>query len=81
MSFSHPIPLPRRRHSRSLVDSFFPAALAIVVFAVAGCATSTVRSNASPSAGANLSLLPPTPDPRIGLKPGAFDAPLRGCGA
>ena len=72
MSFSHPIP----RHSRSLVDSFFPAALAVVVFAVGGCASAPARSNTSTSVNpaANLSLIPPTPDPRIGLRPGAFDA-------
>ena len=72
MSFSHLI----HRHSSSLVDSFFPVALAAVVFTVVGCASSPVRSSSSTSvnAAANLSAIPPTPDPRIGLRPGAFDA-------
>ncbi len=69
MSFSHPI--PRQSHS---LDSFFPAALAMIVFAIAGCATSSVPANTSVNRTANLSVLPPTPDPRIGLRGGAFDA-------
>ncbi|MFL5525651.1 MAG: LVIVD repeat-containing protein [Gemmatimonadaceae bacterium] len=70
MSFSPSIP----RQSRSLVDSIFPSALAVIVFAVAGCATSSVPANTSTSRSSSLSVLPPTPDPRVGLKPGEFDA-------
>jgi hypothetical protein len=64
------------RHSRPLAASFFPAALAAVVLVVAGCATATGGSSASASSSAssNLSMIPPTPDPRIGLKAGEFDA-------
>jgi len=72
MSFSNPIP----RHSRSLANAFYPAALAAIVIAAAGCATSTGGTSAttSSSPSANLSLIPPTPDPRVGLRAGAFDA-------
>ena len=67
MTFSHLI-------RRPLARAFFPAALAVVVFAATGCAPSTLPSTTSASPNANLSLIPPTPDPRIGLKGGAFDA-------
>src|SRR5204863_1582395 len=67
MSFSHLI-------RRPLARVFFPASLSVVVFAATGCAPSTLPSTTSASPNANLSLIPPTPDPRIGLKGGAFDA-------
>src|SRR4051812_17389502 len=72
MSFSSSIP----RHSRPLAESLLPAALVAVVFAAAACATSTGGSarSTAPSASVSFSVIPPTPDPRIGLKPGAFDA-------
>jgi len=70
MSFSHPV----RRHSQSMVASFYAAPLAVIVFAVVGCASSSVSSNASLNPTANLSLSPPSPDPRIGLRGGAYDA-------
>ena len=70
MNFSHPI----RRHALSMVDSFYPAALAAIVFAVVGCASSAVSSSSSVNPTANLSLSPPSPDPRIGLRGGAYDA-------
>jgi LVIVD repeat-containing protein len=70
MSFSQQI----RRHSPSMVDSFFPAALAAIALAVGGCAPSTVSSSSSPNPIGSLSRSAPTPDPRIGLRPGAYDA-------
>ncbi len=81
MSFSHSI----RRHSHSMVDSFFPAALAAIVFAVVGCSffrlTPAAAPNPTESASASapnptvaLSASTPSPDPRIGLRGGAYDA-------
>jgi hypothetical protein len=82
MSFSHSI----RRHPSAIGHSFLPAALAVAVFAIQGCAffrlspavasSPTERSSASapiPTAG-SLSASAPSPDPRIGLRGGAFDA-------
>jgi len=69
MSFSlstHP------RRSLSTVTSF-AAGLAVIVFAAA-CASSTYSSSSSVNPTANPSLLSPTPDPRIGLRGGAYDA-------
>ena len=59
--------LPTRR-PRSMVPSF-AVALAAIVFA-AVCAPWTSQAQSS----ANLSLSPPTPDPRVGLRGGAYDA-------
>ena len=67
MSFSHPT-----RRSSSLVPSF-AAALAVVVFAAA-CAPSTYQPTTSVNPTGNLSVIPPTPDPRVGLRGGAYDA-------
>jgi hypothetical protein len=69
MSFSlstHP------RRSLSTVTSF-AAGLAVIVFAAA-CASSTYSSSSSVNPTANPSLSSPTPDPRIGLRGGAYDA-------
>ena len=68
MSFS----LPTRRRSPSLIPSC-AAALAVIVFAGA-CAPSTYQPQTSASPKENLSVLPPTPDPRVGLRGGAYDA-------
>ncbi len=68
MSFS----LPTRRRSPSLIPSC-AAALAVIVFAGA-CAPSTYQPQTSASPKGNLSVLPPTPDPRVGLRGGAYDA-------
>ena len=68
MSFSNSI----RRHSRSMVDSFYPAALAAIVLAVVGCATYPPSTASSPRGTYSSSA--PIPDPRIGLRAGAFDA-------
>ncbi len=70
MSFSNPM----RRHSTSLVGAFCTAAPALVFFAVVGCAPSTLQTNTSTSTAGNLSVMPPTPDPRVGLRAGAYDA-------
>jgi hypothetical protein len=68
MSFSNSI----RRHSHSMVDSLYPAALGAIVFAVVGCATYPANTASSPSGTYSSSA--PIPDPRIGLRAGAFDA-------
>ena len=67
MSFSH----PNRRHSRLLMDSLLPAALAASAVVVTACATSTPPSSRSQ---AGISVSAPSPDPRIGLRPGQYDA-------
>jgi len=68
MSFSHSI----RRHSPTMVDSLYPAALAAIVVAVVGCATYPANTASSPRGTYSSSA--PIPDPRIGLRAGAFDA-------
>jgi LVIVD repeat-containing protein len=65
MSFSYQI----RRHFPSMVGSFCTGALAAILVVVAGCAPSTMQSNSG-----NLSVIPPTPDPRVGLRGGLYDA-------
>ena len=65
MSFSYQI----RRHLPSMVGSFCTAALAATLVVVAGCAPSTMQSNSG-----SLSVIPPTADPRVGLRGGAYDA-------
>src|SRR3979411_2402018 len=67
MSFS----IPTRRRSPSTVPSF-ATALAVMVFATA-FAPSTFQAQTSVPQG-ELSLSPPTPDPRVGLRGGAYDA-------
>ena len=62
MSFSYQI----RRQLPSMVGSFCTAALAATLVVVAGCAPSTMQSNSS--------VIPSTPDPRVGLRAGAYDA-------
>ena len=68
MSFN----LPIRRRSRSTVPSF-ATALAVMVFA-ATFATSTLQAQTSATPAVDMSLSPPTPDPRVGLRAGAYDA-------
>src|SRR3954463_11384440 len=70
MSFSPRVP----RRSRTLRTSAGPIALGVIVFAAAGCATSSVTPTTSVGPTASLSQMPPPPDPRVGLSPGLFDA-------
>src|SRR6185503_8884792 len=64
MSFSYQI----RRHLPSMAGSFCTAALAATLVVLAACAPATQSSSG------NLSVIPPTADPRIGLRGGAYDA-------
>src|SRR5258705_13507784 len=65
MSFSNQI----RRHLPSMVGSFCTAALAATLVVVAGCAPLTVQSKPG-----NISVIPPTSHPRVGMRAGAYDA-------
>jgi len=65
---------PTRRHFPSMVRSFLPAALALTALAVTACAPSTVSSNSSVTPMGNASTAAPSPDPRVGLRPGLYDA-------
>ena len=62
------------RHFPSMARSFFPAVLAMTAFAVTACAPSTVSTNSSVSPMGNVSTAAPSPDPRVGLRPGLYDA-------
>jgi hypothetical protein len=64
MIFSH----PSRHRSPSMIPSL--AAVAVAIVFAAALAPSTLQAQ-TPS---NLSPTPPTPDPRIGLRGGAYDA-------
>jgi hypothetical protein len=68
MSFS----LFTGRQSRSHV-SWFATALTAILFATT-LAPSTSRAQTSVNPSANMSLSEPTPDPRVGLRGGAYDA-------
>jgi hypothetical protein len=70
MSFSHPI----RRCLRSVLGPSIQPALAAIVFAAAACAPSTYPPNTAVNPTANASRSLPNPDPRIGLRGGAYDA-------
>jgi hypothetical protein len=82
MSFDHSI----RRRSHSMVGSFLPAALAGIVFAALGCSffQFSPASSPAPTESGSVSALTvphvtfsasaPSPDPRIGLRAGAYDA-------
>ncbi len=64
--------LPRRA---SPTPSWLPMLVTAGVVAVTACAHSMASSgDASPSPKADMSLTPPNPDPRIGLKAGVWDA-------
>jgi len=67
MSFS----IPTGGRSSSIFSSF--AALAVIALATA-CAPATYQPQTSAIPSSNISVSPPTPDPRIGLSPGAYDA-------
>ena len=67
------MPISMRHLSHPLAGSFLPAVV-VIVFASTGCATAPSSTNSSVGQRSTLSVMPPTPDPRIGLRPGAFDA-------
>ena len=62
------------RHSSSVFNSLFSTALAVAAVASLACAPSTYHSGSPTGSAGNVSMSAPTPDPRIGLRPGAFDA-------
>src|SRR3982751_1693702 len=68
MSFSNPI----RAHASPLSNSLLKAALAAGVIATFGCATTPMSQSSASSASGSMSA--PTPDPRVGLRPGLYDA-------
>ena len=68
MSFS----LPTRRRSPSTVPSLATALAVIVFVAASNPAAVLAQTPANPSA--NMSLSEPMPDPRVGLRAGAYDA-------
>ena len=64
--------LPRRA---SPTPSWLPMLLTAGVVAMTACAHSMASSgDTSPSPKGDMSLTPPNPDPRIGLKAGVWDA-------
>ena len=67
MSFS----LPTRK---SLSVSSLATALAITALAACAPATYSPSTSLPSTVTGNMSTAAPTPDPRIGLRPGAYDA-------
>jgi hypothetical protein len=77
MSFNFSI----RRSPHSMLGSFLPVALAGIVLTASGCsffqlspATSPAPTESRSMPIVNLSTAAPTPDPRVGLRGGAYDA-------
>jgi hypothetical protein len=68
MAFAFP---PRRRGHRSGAAPLLT--LAVGLTALAGCAPASSTGTVAPAAP-QLSTTPPSPDPRVGLKPGLHDA-------
>jgi hypothetical protein len=63
---------PRRRGHRPGAAPLLT--LAVGLTSLAGCAPSSSTGTVAPAAGTQLSTTPPSPDPRVGLKPGLHDA-------
>ena len=66
--------VPRRLDVRSHGASFRSLAVAAALLAAAGCAQSTSTGSGAPAPDARMSAAPPSPDPRVGLRAGLFDA-------
>jgi len=62
------------RNSSSLINSIFSTVLLAATVGSLACAPSTYKASTSPNPVGNVSMSAPSPDPRIGLSPGAFDA-------
>jgi hypothetical protein len=62
---------PLFRDRRPLADPVFLVVLAIGLLAVSACATTSATT---PAAAVDMSMSPPSPDPRVGLRPGWMDA-------
>ena len=61
--------------ARRAPPPFVPLALALGLTFATGCASSTATFDpAPPSSATGLSITPPSPDPRVGLKAGVMDA-------
>ncbi len=56
----------------SLARPFAPLALGLL--AVAGCSNTSSTAGSMPRPMTGLSIMPPSPDPRVGLKAGQYDA-------
>src|SRR3954470_14664766 len=70
MSVGNPI----RYQASSLLNSLLKPALAAGVVGAFGCATTTPATQTSVSPTANVYASAPSPDPRVGLRPGLYDA-------
>ncbi|MGH7180038.1 MAG: hypothetical protein ACREJC_21855, partial [Tepidisphaeraceae bacterium] len=63
---------------KSAFTPFHSVSLAAAVLALAACATSSSSSaGGGPLPTPNMSTQPPSPDPRVGLKPGRMDSTRR----
>ncbi|HET9515215.1 MAG TPA: hypothetical protein VFO95_14895 [Gemmatimonadales bacterium] len=63
---------PRRRGHRLGAAPLLTLAAGLT--SLAGCAPASSTGTVAPAAGTQLSTTPPSPDPRVGLKPGLHDA-------
>jgi hypothetical protein len=70
MSVGNPI----RYQASSLLNSLLQTALAAGVVGAVGCASTTPATQTSVSPTANVYASAPSPDPRVGLRPGLYDA-------
>ena len=68
-----PVHQPRRSSARALSASLVTLTLGGALLAASGCSSATTMGGASSTMG-SMPADPPSPDPRIGLRPGVMDA-------
>jgi len=62
---------------RRLAATLAPLSLVISALSLAACGSSSMSGSGAPTPAADLSLSPPSPDPRVGLSPGKVDSTRR----
>jgi hypothetical protein len=70
----HVVPVPARRPSSAARRSSLALGLLVAGAAAAACARPAAVSDTGVTPAGDMSTTPPSPDPRVGLKAGLFDA-------
>jgi len=66
--------VPTPSSPRSTLDSFLSLTASFILILISACATGGTFAPVEPIRAVSMSTVPPTPDPRIGLRGGATDA-------